>query len=304
MSAYDLKSYALAVRLRTRKTILLEGSTDKLVIGRLLTEHESTSGLRRQCVVDDVSILVRESTFTGLGNRDRVMGVANSICAQEPKLKCLIDREWDGIDLRNLSDPLPQMAPPAWGHITMGHSIENYWFSISAATSYLKMHFGADLTGDYFDELAKRFESMLRLAAGFSLAAQRLQVIRASNHLINRALITWSEGRYSTLPALAAVAGARGITSDLHSETCAELSRDDMAALSLESIQWLCHGHLGDQVLRACAANLAVEIGIPEVAEGIERGFVSSKLSHDADFLARSFPASVNPIDDLIFWAT
>lgn len=303
MSAYDLKSYELAVRLRTRKTIVVEGMTDKQVLARLLTEHEAANGKTRQCVIDEISIVSREATFAGLGNRERVLRAGAQIATQSPKMKCLVDREWDGLDLANLKDPHPPIPAPAWGHMTHGHSIENYWFTESAACSYLKMAYGAELPGEYFNEFSSRFEAMLRVAAAFSLATQRLSLITTSGQLLRHEHVQWITGEYLPTGLLAAAGAARGMTVDLSAEILSEFRRPDFQQLSIESLQWLCHGHLGDQMLRSCAANLAKEFGNEGIARAIERGFYATKLAHDADWLARSTPSKAAPLDDLVVWA-
>lgn len=304
MSAYDLKSYELALQLRRRKTIVVEGVTDKRVLSRMFLEEETNSGKRRDCVIDEISLLSREKSFSGAGNRDRVIATGLHFAGVTDKLKCLVDREWDGVDLKILQDPHPSAPTPIWGHLTHGHSIENYWFTASAACSFLRMQYGAELKGEFFIEFARRFESMLRISAAFSLAAKRLNVITTCQRgLLKAEHVVWVGGCYVPTPALALAGTSRAIADDLTIATQAEMNRADLAALSMTTIQFICHGHLGEQMLRACAANLAQEFGSKDIAEAVERGFQDVKLAHDADWLAATMTPAPAPLNDLIAWA-
>jgi hypothetical protein len=304
MNSYDLRSYELAVLLRTRKTIVVEGVTDKRVLARMLLEEESISGSLRDCVIDEVSILSREASFSGLGNRQKVINTGVHLSGVTPKLKCLVDREWDGVNLDNLQDPHPPVSAPAWGYITHGHSIENYWFTVSAACSFLKMQYGAELHGDFFVKLTERFESMLRISAAFSLAAKRLNIITTCQKgLLKTDHVIWLNGAYLPTGQLTLAGRQRLIGADLMLEIQVELERADFSALSLKTVQWLCHGHLGEQMLRVCAANLAKELGNQDIAESIERGFQDIKLSHDANWLAAEKASIPVPLDCLVAWA-
>lgn len=304
MSAYDLKSYALAIQLRSRKTVLVEGPTDKRVVARMLMERELAQGVPQQCLVDDASLLSREATFAGLGNKERVERIAVQLAAYSQKMNWLVDREWEGIDLTSLSDPVPDLLPTAWGHRTKGHSIENYWLHADALTNYLKMTHGADLPAEYFLTIPQRFAAMLRIATAFSLAARRLRVITCCMQLVRASHVEWSGTEYVPTPALGQAAAQRGVAVDLTAETLSELQRADVKALTVGALRWLCHGHLGEEMLRACAASLAIENGMGVVvSDRIERGFHTVKLAHDADWLTRIDAEQIEPLDQLIQWA-
>lgn len=305
MNAYDLKSYELALLLRKKKTIVVEGVTDKRAISRMLLEEEAASGKKRQCVVDEINLLSREKSFSGLGHRQRVINTGVHFASISTNLKCLVDREWDGVDLVNLQDPHPPMPAQAWGEVTHGHSIENYWFTATAACSFLKMQFGAELEGKFFSELDHRFAAMLRISAAFSLAAKRLNIISVCQKgLLKAEHVIWFNQIYSPTDAIDIAAKERSITPNLKNEIQKELDRADFSALSIPTIQWICHGHLGEQMLRACAANLAQEFGSSEIKEKIERGFQDVKLSHDTDWLAAENSPLPAPLDSLIAWAS
>jgi hypothetical protein len=304
MTTYDLKSYALAIKLRSRKTILVEGPTDKRVISRLLLEREISTGNQRNCVIDDASLLGRDTSLVGKGNKEKVKEAAASLINHASKFNWLVDREWDGLDVDNPPDPVPVSSSVSWGHQTRGHSIENYWFCSNALGNYLKVSAGAELTGRFFAELESRFLAMLRFSTAISLVAKHFHIITSCSRLVQAAHLEWTGCAYRPNGSLNNAALLRGIGADLQAETLCLLAKLEEKALTPNSLRWLCHGHLGEEALRACAAHLAAEHGLGgDGVSRIERGFHSEKLAHDADWLAIAGHNDISPLDRLVQWA-
>lgn len=304
MMSYDLKSYELAIRIRSKKTLLVEGVTDKKVLGRMLMEQGLVSGASCQCVIDDASILNREKSFTSLGNKEKVEQTAVQLSALSSKINWLVDREWEGVDLSSLPDPVPSMTPLAWGYRTKGHSIENYWLCADALNAYLKMFYGSELPAEFFVAISFRFAAMLRIATGFSLAARRLHIIKSCMGLARADHVQWTGTEYLPLIGFTQALTQRNVAIDMMNETLTELRRSDVQTLSGEALRWICHGHLGEEVIRACTANLAMEYGLGStMKDQIERGFYAVKLAHDADWLARTDGSQCKPLGELIQWA-
>jgi len=304
MTCYDLKSYALAVRLRSKKTLLVEGVSDKKILSRIIKEEEINKGGSEKCVVDDVSMLGREIDFGGLGNKARVERTASVFVNFSSKFNWLVDREWDDIDLMKIPNPIPCPVAKDWGHRTYGHSIENYWFGSDALIAYLKMLHAVDLPSEYFVVLPNRFLFMLRIAAAFSIAASKLRIITSCGGMVGADSVEWLNSEYVPSSKLGCVAAKRGIVEDLTAAIMVELRRPDIRGLAIDSLRWLCHGHLGEEMLRICAANLAAEIGVNSlVVDKIARGFKSEKLAHDADWLVRTGVRNIDPFNKMIEWA-
>jgi len=260
-------------------------------------------GCKRKCVVDEISLLSREPSFATLGIKTRLQLAAAHLAPMGLSINVLVDREWDHLDLDNLQEPLPESPNADLTYITKGHSIENYWFTEKAVISYLKLHYGGVLRGEFFEALASRFVAMLKLAVAFSLAARKLQAITQVGGLVRHVHVDWANQEYVANAALSTAAGGRGIQVDLATETLGQLRRRDLGGLSQDALRWLCHGHLGEQVIRACAANLASEMGYEKLVDPIERGFQEIKLAHDADWLAKQDKTATTPLDRLVNWA-
>lgn len=302
MSAYSLQAYLLAVNLRSAKTILVEGATDKRVIGRLLLEQQLLSNSRTNYVIDEVGI-VSSDTLSGKGCKEKVEIVAAALTPMARKVNWLVDREWEGVDLNNLPQTISELPDAGWGHRTKGHSIENYWLTEHALADYLKVFYGAQLPAQYFIELKTRFAAILQLATAYSFVAQRYGAITKCSGAISASHISWNGTHYVVSAAFNVVMASRQISNDIATEICNELQKVFLQGLPTSSLQWLCHGHLGEEMIRACSANLAAGHGCdPKVVENIERGFRQEKAAHHADWLAKNQGHSVEPLDRLLEW--
>lgn len=300
MTAWSLAAYGLVLNLRSAKTILVEGQTDKQILGRMLLERALSRKTRIACVVDECD-LVSDPSLSGLGCRQKVETIALHVGPGTGRLNWLVDREWDGVDLTNPT-AFTMLSAMAYGVRTKGHSIENYWLREDALVRYLKMFHGAELSAAFFEQLAERFESMLRIAVAYSVAAMRLGLLTRCLALIRSVDLAWNVDHYDVLGTLNASLVSRGVAVDLAAAVAAE--HVNFAGVPCATLTWLCHGHLGEEVVRACAAALAASLGCsPKVAGQIERGRRADKLSHDADFLSHADEAAIEPLGTLLDWA-
>jgi hypothetical protein len=96
----------------------------------------------------------------------------------------------------------------------------------------------------------------------------------------------------------------RGVMIDIASAINAELQKHSLLSASPEVLQWICHGHLGEEMIRACAANLASEHGaLALTVEQVERGRRVEKQLSDAEFVAQLEENAVHPLKTLVSWA-
>ncbi|MDR6481609.1 hypothetical protein [Paraburkholderia terricola] len=303
MSGYSIEGYGVALALRSAKTILVEGPSDKRVLTRLILQHDMRKERRTRFVIDEVALISNDAGLAYKGNKEKVEFVASSLEKLSSKLNWLVDREWEGVDLD--ADPMQFHAPPerAWGRRTKGHSIENYWFRNKFLSDYLKMFFGEILNADFFAALTARFDSIIRIAAAYSFASKRLGTLSRSIGLVKATHLDWTGDRYIARNSLNVALSARGCDEDLASAVNAELEKNSIQNASVAVLQWLCHGHLGEEMIRACAAHLARAFGCSdETIEAIERGARAEKIAHDADRLAELDIEHAEPLGDLISW--
>lgn len=303
MSAYSIGGYGLAVGLRSSKTILVEGVTDKRVLTRMLLDRQLRTRTSIACVVDEVE-LISDPALAGIGSKQRVEIVAGKLAHLSDKLNWLVDREWEGLDIDNPPQRFSMLPAGKWGKRTKGHSIENYWLWEPLLSAYLQMFLGDELGADYFLTLAQRFDAMLRLAAAYSFTLKRLSLLSRCIGAIRASDINWTGSQYIVLTGLNTTLCQRNVTVDVVAEVNAELAKQSVQATSPTVLQWMSHGHLGEEVVRSCAANLAVANGRPQlVVERIERGARAEKLAHDATFLGSLDEDRVEPLCHLVTWA-
>lgn len=301
MSSYtSLASYVLAVRLRSAKTVLVEGKTDKKILSRIILEHVEQSGGAPSYLIDDVSIVNDSSQLAGMGNKDKLLQVGEVVGGAGDKFKCLADREWDGWDLGSIPKQL-NLPDLSFGYFTKGHSIENYWFLESALTAFLKNAHPEHLSIKFFEALKSRFEEMLRFSASFSLAMKDAQVIVKSADLLNCSHVIWNGESYLLREGFQTALKCRGVQCEVY-----ELWGNRHQALKYadsETLQWLCHGHLGEEAIRSCTAHLAAEFNMSRaVVDQIERGSKAEKMSHDASHISKLSRQSIDPLDKLVDW--
>lgn len=303
MSKYkDIQSYKLAVKLRTPKTILVEGTSDKTVISRFLLGRAYTDGNLEPYLIDDASMISNEGNLSGIGNRDKVLLIAKEMSSDNHKINCLVDREWDGVDFKNLSNSiLDQKSDHAL--FTKGHSIENYWFDSSALTNFLLQSHPTELSYSYLEQLENRFINILRFAASYSIAAKESSTINKLSDILESTDIEWNGNEYTAKDNLNKKLMARNSQVDIASLTNkqSEASKD----IPLETLKWICHGHLGEEAIRVCSANLAAEYGASiSTISAIERGNKQVKLQHDASHITNYDLKQLEPLGNLLSWVS
>jgi hypothetical protein len=199
---------------------------------------------------------------------------------------------------------VPALPQAAWGFRTRGHSVENYVFQASALSDFLKFYFAADLPPAFFLTLESRFKEILRLAVAVSVVASVNQLIKRCGGLLAHTDVQWTGTRYQLLPSANMKLAARQSTFNIEGAANAVLVQPDLQNCSLEALRWIAHGHLGEQVIRVCAADLAHELALgPDVIAEVETGRRQEKLLFDADRMARWPAAELEPLPNLLHWA-
>lgn len=313
MQGYSLSGYINTILRRSEKTLLIEGTSDRTIIKRLKLDSETRDNISSRGLIDCVQIITGNE-LQGLGNKARIGAIRAAIEALAAPVKekilskfgTLTDREWDGI---YLDEGIPKHWNPPVQTIgsftTIGHSIENYFFSVSGATAYLKQSFPDELSVEFLRDLEGRFHKMIALATGYSLQLKVASAIGRSDGAICDKRVVWQQDRYLLDHSLIAVLSSRGL--QLAVDFMASVNSDVDSYLTTygtpEPGRWLCHGHLGEQAIWACIGNLATEHGMPaEVAASIARGSRDGKLKHAANHLCGAHTEDRKPLDEAIAW--
>jgi hypothetical protein len=301
MSKYrDIASYNLAVKIRSHKTVLVEGTTDKTVLANYFLSRNYADNHAVRYFIDDVSIISGDADLSTLGNRNKVLHVGEKLSVKNEKLGYLIDREWDAVNFQNLDNlEFPQSADRAF--LTKGHSIENYWFGADAIISYLQHSVPANITTDFLTDLNSKFSLIIVFSAAYSIASKDGAVIKKSDDLIEYTDIDYGPSGFALHPSFNSKLMARGSNFDLAAVCNSKVA--ELAARNPEMLKWICHGHLGEQAIRACVARLAMVHGIDtKTLREIERGDKSGKFKHDSKHITSYNCDAVDPLDKLLHW--
>ncbi|SAL76848.1 hypothetical protein AWB68_05067 [Caballeronia choica] len=314
MQGYSIGGYLNAVMRRSEKTMLVEGITDKSVLTRLKNDRCSSAGTDLPGVID-VAALLTDDLTKGLGMKDVIKAVLARL-AKSPRMLAvasgkfgtLTDREWDGLTLdMELQNPwfAPTQGSPNF--VTVGHSVENYFFRLSPIDAFLRQFFSDHLGQRFFNELAARFHLIIGFAVVYSLAMRHIGSIGRADRVISRDMIEWHQGHYISTGRLNAALKARGAHTAQNPYLLINSGVHTYASryTASEPGHWMCHGHLGEQAIWACVANLAQEQGVPtDVASQIERGLGDVRFRHCVDYLCRDGGQTNAPLDSAIDWLT
>ena len=177
MHGYSFAGYRLAIKLRSKKTVLVEGKSDKSLFQRFIVSRAPNPELAD---IDTADIFSGEDV-RGLGARakiDRFIEELNDDDDLKSRLVAFLDREWDGLIgdgdyFTDWSDP--DQSENRW--VSRGHSIENYSFSSDCVISYLE-HFGHGVcTREICDNVCRNLKFLLAFAVAFSEIAFRRGII-------------------------------------------------------------------------------------------------------------------------------
>jgi hypothetical protein len=312
MKGYSINGFLNTVLRRSGRTILVEGVTDQSLLTRLKLEIDIDSGRTPSGNVDPVCMISDDDLF-GLGNKEKIARILGRISespelqnALTEKLGSLIDREWDGlvVDLQIEGDwTEPAQISPHF--TTVGHSVENYFFRSSAFESYLRAFHAENISARYTLDFHNNFNAAVGLANAYSLVLRKYGLITRGDGLISRQFIVWNGSRYGINSEITSAYAGRKVEFPAELVT---MVNDNVELYfgrhpAVEPGRWLCHGHLGEQIIWACAAHLAEHHGMPrEICEKIERGSKDVKFKFFSDYVTRESLDSSAPLRTAVEW--
>jgi len=310
-----MHGYLNTVLRRTGKTLLVEGVTDHSVMTRLKRSRAAKLGSEPDGHIDIVE-LVQDPSTSGLGKKEVIKTVLREIQQLPPflqarviaKLGVLMDREWDDIEVElQLLTPwsAPTQVKPYF--VTLGHSVENYFFRLDGIESYLRQQFFLELEQPFFNNLKTRFNQIIAFAATYSLAMRREHWITRGSGLISLEHVEWVGGRYIARGDLSAALMARNlqVPEDFLENININIGTYLEQYHTPEPGRWLCHGHLGEEAIWACVANLVAEhLPTNRIAKDIERGHKDLRFNHALDFMTRETLEDCIPLEHAILWLT
>lgn len=297
MSSYSsIASYLLAVQLRTKKTLLVEGSTDKKVLSHFILKKNFLQNASSDYCIDDAS-LVDDKSLGPIGAKQKVLNIAEKLNVE--KFRCLVDREWDGLDPDSLK--YTQIGYLDNTYTTKGHSIENYWFTSESFIQFIIHTHPTTVSTQYLQDISRNYTAILQFSAAYSLACRDFAILNRADEMISYENLDCKNGQFEAKPCINTKINERGLPCDLSgkvSEYLAFTSRLDEATL-----QWMCHGHLGEQAIRACLGQLALQAGYEHsTIQSITHGFKIEKLKLDADHVTTLPEEICSPFPAMLNW--
>ena len=310
--AYSVNGYINAVLRRTSSTLLVEGTTDKEAMHRLVAERTPASN--RQCNIDH-SAIFDDISLSGQGAKAKVLKVTAEVQRLTPQFKklsstfaYLVDREWDGLP----SDPgaaveswtQPQQSPSAF--VTMGHSIENYHFQSDCFLDYLRYAFAEHYSCEVEESVRRHFPGAVALAGSFTCQARDSSTITRLSGLISSVHIELSgNGRFYLAHNAISPISIRlgGDASSFVAEVNTAVDSHWSALSTNTNSRWVLHGHIGSEVLWACVGLASTMAGVPaNIGEQIAKGFQAERRRCCFSWLSRVPPCDKEPLDQVVDW--
>ncbi len=310
MSRHSLGAYRILLKMRSVKTLLVEGDDDKAVMHRLIHELTPDGATTNWPAVIDTPNLLADERLAGLGNRAKVELIATECAAHATdKFFALIDREWDGFDVESFTThpPVERVLMPG-GYLakTFGHSIENYFIDAAIFMSFLRRHFAGRISPGALRLIEDHFIDSCTFALAYSLAANQLQIVSRIGGALRRSHVQYAESSFSIEADFQNTLNRRGVSADRARNFAATVAtiqqdiRDKRAPLDL--LKWGCHGHLGLECVWVCIAHSFEALGCDrDLCDRIEGGLNDDKLKHGADALATG-GFERWPLDQLANW--
>lgn len=303
MSQYTIGGYRIAIQLRTAKTILVEGATDKELLDSLKTNWGVLSN-----VVIDTREVIDDIAFTGLGAKacvDTFISLVPNGSPVSSKFKGFVDREWEDLIDPATLDPVPWSIPTQTNLRlrTLGHSIENYALSAQFVEEYLR-HFGRQVANpEVIADVTSAVPSILRAAAAFSEVARKRYLIKKCSNVIELADVSWNgshvifsnavEQRLISRQAPNAV----GFLQDFDTLYKGTWSGHPLAG----EAHYHAHGHIGDSILWVSVALIVESHGFStEIAHDIAFGRRDEKRRVCYNWLSTLNRGALSPLDQAL----
>lgn len=251
---------ALVTKMRAGKTLVVEGVSDKLVIGVLRSSIGDT-GQASRVEVDHVGQVKAE----GRGNKELVRELVRR--AAVSRVLGLVDREYDGVAWSVAPlEANPRPSPRAGVFETPGHSLENCFFGEGVLCGALRVVFGDLVPPELLSELVAALQWVLPCAAAASLALVEASALSRSGGL--PAVGCWDLAKRDlALSALVDSLKARHVPDGALATFASSYAtvRPIVLAAPTAVVRRVVHGHFGlDSILSAWAAILAAR-GVSKV---------------------------------------
>lgn len=298
---YSLGGYRIALQAKSKKTILVEGKSDKDLLNKFRTHWR-----KEQYFDIDSADILDDPQLSGLGAKSKIDFLLSSIPHGSPiegNLRALVDREWETL-IDSVGGPLPWTPPQnsATRYLTLGHSIENYQFVLECVTAYCA-HFGSGfLTDEVREVIASSFSELLFFSAAYSSAVRQRSAITRCGDALRLADISWDGSKFSISGGFPAVLASRGIQNAGTFVADVEVGYSSIWNNSplREKAYLYAHGHLGESIIWIGVAVAARSVGIdPAVCEEFAFGRRDERQRFCQSWLTTAEADHISPLPEL-----
>jgi hypothetical protein len=251
---YSASGYPSAVTLRSKRTILVEGPSDKGIVTKLFMTLRRLQRASTDNLVIDTAQDVPDASG---GNRARVEAMHATV-GGSAKFAAFVDREFRNFDMQTVDDHAPRHAEiPNYLFWTRGHSIENYFSDSDFVIACLEQHYPEHLPERYSQVVSNAFPSILRSAASITLALEPNDPAALPSDRLSRVSSIKQLDLWRVLPdgsveidvaAFEAALTGRGF-SQLQATAFSQRQAAFISILQRKDLsvsKWICHGHLAD----------------------------------------------------------
>ena len=268
MPQTSINAYVISVDIRKKKTLLVEGSSDKRIIQRIAANDPRCS--TGSFVIDTAEFIKcpEGSDNINIGNKSKVLDTYSRLQEIE-KFAVLVDREWEG--LRNGGGGwLEFELPPSVDRklITSGHSIENYSFEPDFFSEAIISRCYEFFSADKVSEIEECFSKCLLMALSLSEVLSDARMISKSSGIFRPSDFTWTAEGTLEFNLESGLLDRMTCRSILNAGEILERVNPKYEALLItfefEPVKLYLHGHIGEEVVRAAVAAKIVSLGVPE----------------------------------------
>lgn len=292
MSFYSKNGYIAALKIRTNKSVLVEGKTEKLVLNRAIIELSQQIGDYDQPLIDSADIL-RDETLPP-NNREKVEHIHSAATDKGISLMSLTDREFREFTVTSESiiDTLLEDFENDGMFWTRGHSIENYFFKQKYFTEALKSLYSEYISPQLINNLNIFSKGIIIEIASMSLAIMKEELISRCKNLCDKNYwMISSESLTIETNFLEKTLKSRGVPNEkIQSllDLYKSLKTSCANSFSATDLIGIFHGHIGLDLLWSAVAAFASATGIQKnTLDSIASGHKDAKLRIFCDILAK-----------------
>jgi hypothetical protein len=289
--------YITYLKMDKNKHLLVEGRDDSRFFQILFEEFFGSQWQGLYNIVIDKAESLISSTRNAVGNREKIEEICKS--AGDDNLVGFVDREFRNFEMANdLIDHIQNHYHDNRLVWSRGHSIENYFFDFEILRRPFQDVCGEDFYMA-FEMFSANMDNYLRTACLFSLTGLNFR----NNIRRIEASITWNviapDGALDMNSWRRELSRHARFTDDEidqifdgHSNLIDSINRAD-----IETVRWLCHGHIGYKLLWLAFAKCIYDVtdGEIDLKERAMSAFLSSQHTIRFNLCGRALAqASIN----------